>query len=871
MAEDQDGTQQDKTAKATTKSMKDLGGTAKEATEALENFVKKITKFATNAEDAGDRLVEAGKRVAKEGAKEDISRFRGSKEIASRLTRGSINELAKALAGQSNGLSPFKNLASSAIEISAKQLAEASVNSGAALSAVANGLLKVGGIFGVAANAVVMLGDAAYQGGMMLMENYQQMIESGQSFSGSMLEMANTAWQTGMSISQLTDVVTRFSPVMATVGVRQFAQFSKSVRDASFEMGQYGYSIQDMNRFLGEYVESLRLQGREIDLTSDKQKNYARQTLETIFRAQQATGKQREEILRDAAAAQRTVEYRARMRLDPTMTTDQQAGINRLLTFFAAQPGEAGAFSRGAAQLVGQGNQIQFAEMTKLLLETGLSDVAEDLARVTAQTKADPENAEIIGNAFIKRLQQQYLPQHYDMLLNLSRAGDANATRFLEMFMDARALTEEQLAKRQGLDGLTKLFLNIRNAFTDFTGKLASTLFANEEFKKLADSISNIFNSFLNPESIERYMKPILGFVRFVSENMSAFLNWFVTKLEWFVESLQSRGFSETMADIFSGLVDKIVAGAEWLIDLFIAKIKAEFWWPFKNDMKEGQTGTRGGLGSTSARGGGKPTETTVTGSMRGQNNPVVPAVTPTEPVAPTPDQLKTQPPAPAVPSPLVPTKRRDPEPEPGDETVKPEPAKPAPAPIAPAPPVPTNKGRGGATSPAPAVRSGPQRRSDLEEDTTVVPAKAPMGPSVLISPAIDAYSYSKDPEKYEKDKTMWAERYGRTADRLDRFLYNLFPDFVQKFLTPPREETTPSLYDQQSRVKQLEESIAANRGAIENFDKMSRIVAPGSTMENNYAEQRDQLIKQNEAMIKILNDARQILKNIESQNSKGI
>lgn len=881
MADEQDGSQQqDKQAKATSQAVKNLGKTADDASKAMSEFVANLKKLADQSEKSSDSIAEAGKKSA-EALKKDVQRFQGKGEIENRLLRGSISELTKALSGQSNGLSPFRNFAAAAIEISTKAAAETlaknSVQSGTTLALMSRKILSFGGVLGVAANAVISLGEAAYNGGIMLMENYQQMVESGQSFGGSMLTMANTAWQAGMSISQLSDVVSRFSPVMATVGVRQFAQFSKSVRDASFDMGQYGLSIEGMNRFLGEYVENLRLQGREFDLTSDKQQNYARQTLDTIFKAQQASGKQREEILRDAAAAQRIVTYRTRMRLDKGISEDQQAGINRLVTFFAGQPGEAGAaLSRGFAQLFGQGNQVQFAEFTRDLLQRGLGDVAEDMRRTAEEAQANPEDSTRIGNEFARRIQNEYFKKYAETLRIQALAGDAGAERILEMLADVRALTDEQMRRAMETDQLTRLFTNIRNAISDLSGKISSAFLGSGAFKAITERLAALANVLQRPETIQK----ISNFMGWIADKFVGVLEWLVEKLESFIDTVSKADFWGAITGVWQDItknylhptIEKFWTIGSEALETMLRSIIPD--WLLKKKETQGplqKQPTAEEFRNNPEDRARVPVQGLMQEPWRGtkQKAEQKPDAAPSDPAKPKPDDPKPAPTETAKPTPSNPT-RNSPV----------TPAKPAPVPVGPKTSVPIVPN---AIEPSAPLEEDPAKNTyEFGTQSSAEPAvPVPIQPAggvpwtSFVSPGIDLYKYRQDPEKYVKDKMLQAERTNRTMNDVDRWLYNMMPRMVQGMLTPPKEDIPVSVYEMEARIREMEKAIVTTQGALRAAEMtIANNPNPNSQYAQNQRAERDKLVEQNDvlvAMIRILNESKQILKNIESQNNKGI
>lgn len=109
--------------------------------------------------------------------------------------------------------------------------------------------------------------------GRHLVDNYRESISVGQSFNGSLIEMARTAAQAGLPLGEFAAFVKKNSVAMSVYGAKPMAQFALQVRQASNNVGNYGYTVSELNDVSSDYITMQMIYGKKLDLTNSKNLN----------------------------------------------------------------------------------------------------------------------------------------------------------------------------------------------------------------------------------------------------------------------------------------------------------------------------------------------------------------------------------------------------------------------------------------------------------------------------------------------------------------------------------------------------------------------------------------------------------------------
>lgn len=467
-------------------------------------------------------------------------------------------------------------------------------------------------ILGGAVGGVLIGGLADWS--MSLTKSYREMAEVGQSFTGGLLDMSRSAAQSGVSLEEFGRMMTRNSAAVAQFSKRGsgFGALASDVRKLSEEFGMYGYTVQALNDFTGDYIEDMRLGGRleELDRTAAGKSinNLAKTTTELAG----AFGKSRSAITEDARQAQRTTQYMSRMML---MSAEDQRKFKdtfgAAITGLAAQPGEAGkVLSKMMAETAGNMGSAVFSEGANMFLQAGMPQVMGMMQDLSAQIEngADPVEAQL---AFVRQLKAEGTAS-LDSLRAQALAGNKSAEEAIRVLSELNAVSDEEFRRRakaaEQQSKLTKALLNFENVWARLTGTVRDKVLAFFEsfidqfdafekaggFKELQDALS------LAGKHISRWLGVTFdntgaaetsGFLKLLTDSTTNLVKSFTETTK------DSKSLSEALGAVAAdlgarfgrflltllpspetmlGLVTGFFKG---VFDLFVGAIKATFTW----------------------------------------------------------------------------------------------------------------------------------------------------------------------------------------------------------------------------------------------------------------------------------------------------
>jgi hypothetical protein len=364
-------------------------------------------------------------------------------------------------------------------------------------------------------------------------QTYQRLNEVGQTFGGSMLDMAKQAGAAGLSLDDFAKLMERSSSAAAAL-TRMGPQGSLpalalQVRMLTERAGMYGMSLDALNEFTADYAENLRLQGMLEMGTNASRADAVNQFAQDVSTFSAMTGKARREIAEAARTALRDVSVTSRLRA--TQDAAQRRSLEQATSFLAAIPGEAGtALSAMIGQTFGYGTAL-FAEGARTFYDAGMGHIVSQFDRLGARI-ARGENVTDDMFEFAEEFASQVDAQREGLRLQ-AMAGNQSAIQILRMRdnMDVMLNLTEAQKRQMRIDATTRqrstaFFSSFNSIFSRLMGALREGFFGQleglgqgiagfldsanfegmmENFKSFGHTLGVFVSRVLTPENIMRF------------------------------------------------------------------------------------------------------------------------------------------------------------------------------------------------------------------------------------------------------------------------------------------------------------------------------------------------------------------------------
>ena len=138
---------------------------------------------------------------------------------------------------------------------------------------------------------------------------YSKLTSVGETFGGSMFEMQRAAGESGLTLDQFAESITKGSMVVARMGdthakgIKDFIDYQKGVRSNLMEFGFFGMSLADVTNVTSDYAETLRATGQWEKLTAIQRRNATVSFVQNIQGLADATGRSRDELMKETMEA----------------------------------------------------------------------------------------------------------------------------------------------------------------------------------------------------------------------------------------------------------------------------------------------------------------------------------------------------------------------------------------------------------------------------------------------------------------------------------------------------------------------------------------------------------------------------------------
>jgi hypothetical protein len=278
-------------------------------------------------------------------------------------------------------------------------------------------------------------------------KNLLDLTNFGTGFGTKMLEMERALAMAGVTIDDYVLVVQEHGAAVRNLGKNsqdaalQFAILAKNVRDTAKEFGAYGLTSQEINQFIGEYLELERRRGKTGAQAADGVESAFRSlALQTDAMARQ-TGRDRREALRAAmeAGGSRGVARRARA-LGGDQGENFTINVSRLAAMMTQTMGESAPdLVRAMTQAAAMGTGLELTDMREFLAMSGeagsrLNDIIRNI------DKMSPEEMARAYEDFGRQLaaQRDQRDQQGQEILAMTNQA---ARRYADLIVDYRQIT----------------------------------------------------------------------------------------------------------------------------------------------------------------------------------------------------------------------------------------------------------------------------------------------------------------------------------------------------------------------------------------------------------------------------------------------
>lgn len=222
--------------------------------------------------------------------------------------------------------------------------------------------------------------DASTRYGQELTKTYRDLSNYGQSFSGNLLRLGQLAGKAGLPLDQFAAAVKHNSVVINQLGIVRFAELSKGVRKLTQQAGMYGFTVEQLNEFGIDLMETQRAAGKNLSaMSADSMAHRIQGFALNVTAVSDALGAQRDVVMQMTVDALRQENVASAARLNNMRgMSEYNDAITDATAALAAQPGEAGKLlSKGLADAFGSINGSLFTDLGQSFIQAGVGAGAQ--------------------------------------------------------------------------------------------------------------------------------------------------------------------------------------------------------------------------------------------------------------------------------------------------------------------------------------------------------------------------------------------------------------------------------------------------------------------------------------------------------------
>jgi hypothetical protein len=320
-----------------------------------------------------------------------------------------------------------------------------------------------------------------------LTRSYQDLSEAGARFSDSIMGLAKTALESGTSMEEAVRLSKRNATVAAALANNRqggLLALSAAVRKNAEEFGSFGYTVAGLDDLVGDYAETMRLQGR---LEKMDRASTADSMLKVAAGADVLAnqfGKSRKELMDTANAAMRDEVYRSRMsQMSEGERKKYGDAFSTAILGFSAQAGEAGkTLSKMLSQTAAYDGRAENSDAARELFNKVLPQGTMMMRKLYAQIKSDPANAIKYQTEYTNSMKDLIDQNRTSLNAQVEGGGEyaAQARKILDIGDNLQKADAETLRKQleinnlqeKNKDALSKLALNFENIWMRFSSNV---------------------------------------------------------------------------------------------------------------------------------------------------------------------------------------------------------------------------------------------------------------------------------------------------------------------------------------------------------------------------------------------------------------
>lgn len=431
-------------------------------------------------------------------------------------------------------------------------------------------LLSFGGLLGVAAITAVNLfidkiGEAN--------ETFNSLYDTGFAFSGQLGLMYIEAGKARMSLSEFASALSEHSLAIKHLsndyesGSSVFAQLTAGIKKSIQNNGMLALSTAEITDYLGEYLETQRLQGRLEQFNKIREQQNMTRYLETLTKLTLISGKRRKQIFDEVQSFQRQANISNIMASVPAEMADSFKDVIAQLSAKDLPP----VFKEGFAEMFANSGAFMTAETAKVftLLGQGATDAMRDMIGfIRAGGKPTLKQLEALTSGLKESAQQAIASGQAYTLAQAGLAGIGDfatsseaiqaALAIMEGNVDDLSVTMGALQKllNTGRDLWDKLTSQFDIKLGDMITQLSTWLGDEKTFDTMVsafEAVAGMLDSFLGSDGLN---KTLDAFVVAVGIGIKTFLSLFTEK-----------GRDEIKDEIIGALKDIIKWIGETIVD----------------------------------------------------------------------------------------------------------------------------------------------------------------------------------------------------------------------------------------------------------------------------------------------------------------
>lgn len=466
-------------------------------------------------------------------------------------------------------------------------------------------------IFAITSFASAMAALGAYI--RLSVDGYRTLVDTGLTFSGSLIEMRRQSADMGVGFETFTKIMTKYSTIIKGVGTVTFIDLQNRVRTLNKDFGQFGLTTQQISEYTAEYLERQIRSGRFEQLSANRQAREVQNYMYQLTELSKITGRRREDMAKDIK--DRTQNAR---RLTAENILGEEAGkrfrhgLDLMSPAMESVPGFGKALEEVANETVIFGNiAMSTLGRTASVIDR---DLLGGLQGFVSGLRESGEGAGEGLSLFFERLDTDKVQEK---LADFVRAGDEGAIKLTELSVAYKGMTKKQRedfverlkmsqgaleqemkvsqAKRDADQIATDRIMDMQSAWGRVTGMFEKVMlhlapiftdFTNI-FMDVVDALSPIVLFLFDAASL--FFKIVHTFNMFIFRPIYAIFRWFFGVLNPLFKGIgDSLDTTNKWLDDFNNLLDKLSLGAaleemaksldffeplgdlgRWLVDLF--------------------------------------------------------------------------------------------------------------------------------------------------------------------------------------------------------------------------------------------------------------------------------------------------------------